>query len=336
MSSIYLAIKLGSATTTIYRQGDGLVLREPSLITISGTGIKNREIKAIGYEAKNMIGRTTVGTSVVSPIVDGVVNNQELATIMLRGFLRKVCPNNFFKPNIRAILCVPLGISNSEKKTFEKVCYSAGIADVTLIPAIICNAAGLDLDLESKYANLVTSVGGGCSNIAVIAQNTIINGISVGIGGSKINTAIEKYILDKYNIEISHVNADKIRREVASLLPSYYSTIEIEGIDISTKQSKLITITSDEIYPIMDYYFSQLCTAIETVINECPPDIVNDIAKNGAYFSGSQIYYPGTEKYLKSKLGITIHLSDADRNDIWGAGKLLDDPLMLKKIILAN
>lgn len=336
MSSIYLAIKLGSTTTTIYRQGDGLVLREPSLIAVSGSGLKNKEIKAIGYEAANMIGRTVSGTNVVSPIVDGVVNNQELTTILLRGFLRKVCPDRMFKPNIRALVCVPLGISSADKKTFEKVCYTAGITDVTLIPAIICNAAGLDLDLESKYANLIINIGGGCSNIAVIAQNSIVSGISIGIGGSKISTAIEKFISEKYNLEISHATATKIRKEVASLLPSYYSTIEIEGISSSTKQSKLITITSDEIYGIMDFYFNQICTAINTVINDCPPDIVNDIAKNGAYIGGSQINYPGAEKYFRSKLGIPIHLIDIEKNDIFGAGKLLDDPLMLKKIILAN
>ena len=202
MASIFLAIKLGSTTTTIFRQGDGLVLKEPSLIAVSGN-MQNRETKAIGYEAQRLVGRSASNTTIVSPIAHGLVNNVDLASAMLRGFIRKVCPDKLFKPNVRALLCVPLGISLADKKVFEKVCYAAGISDVTIMPAILCSAIGQNLDIEGKYGKLVVNIGGGCTNIAVIANNTIINGASIGIGGTKINTAIEQYVLDKYNLKIS-------------------------------------------------------------------------------------------------------------------------------------
>lgn len=336
MSTIYLAIKLGSTTTTIYRQGDGLVLKEPSLIAISGSPNKSREVKAIGYEALNMRGRTASGIAVVSPIVEGLVNNFELASAMLRGFVRKVCPDRLFRPNIRALLCVPLGISLSDKKNFQKVCYSAGITDVTILPAILCNGIGLNLDLENKFGKLLVNIGGGCTNIAVVAQNTIVQGVSLSIGGTKINTAIEQYVLENYNLQIGSSTASKIRQEVASLISSYASTIDIEGVDATTKENKMITISSKEIYPIMDYYFGKICTAIETVVNSCSPDIVSDIYRDGAYFGGSQVEYPGLEKYLRKKLNMPIHISEISRTDVWGAGKLIDDPLMLKKLVLAN
>lgn len=336
MSSIYLAIKLGSTTTTIYRQGDGLVLKEPSLIAISGSPNKSREIKAIGYEALNMRGRTASGISVVSPIAEGLVNNQELATAMLRGFVRKVCPDRLFKPSIRALLCVPLGISLADKKNFQKVCYSAGITDVTILPAVLCNAIGLNLDIENKYGKLIVNVGGGCTNIAVVAQNTIVQGVSLSIGGTKINTAIEQYIVENYNLQIGPAVSDKIKKEIASLIPSYTSTIDVEGVDVVTKEAKIITISSTEIYPIMDYYFGKICTAVETIVNSCSPDLVNDIYKDGAYFGGSQVEYPGLEKYLRTKLNMQVHISEISRTDVWGAGKLIDDPLMLKKLVLAN
>jgi len=336
MSSIYLAIKLGSTTTTIYRQGDGLVLKEPSLIAISGPAIKGKEVRAIGYEAKNLQGRHASGVNVVCPIIDGVINNADLATTMLRGFIRKVCPDRLFRPNIRALVCVPLGISLADKKTFQKVCYSAGITDVTIIPAILCNAIGLDVNIDNKFGKLFVNIGGGCTNIAVIAQNSIVQGVSVNIGGQKFNTAIEQYVLDKYNLMISSLTSERIKQDVASLIPSYSATVDIEGVDQTTKEAKLITITSAEIYPIMDYYFDKICQTIETVVSSCSPDIVNDVYKEGGYFGGSQVIFPGLEKYLANKLGMQIHISEIARTDIWGAGKLIDDPLLLKKLIIAN
>lgn len=335
MASILLAIKLGTTTTTIFRQGDGLVLKEPSLIAVSGS-IKNREVKAIGYEAKNMVGRTASNVSVISPIDGGLIINTDLASAMLRGFVRKVCPDKLIKPNIRAILCVPVGITPADKKTFQKVCYSAGINDVMILPAIICNAIGLDLDIENNYGKLIVNIGGGCTNIAVIAGNTIVSGVSVTIGGTNINTAIEQYILETYNIKISEASAEKIKQDIASLFSAYAAACDVEGIDLSTKDTKIITITSNEIYPIMDYYYSKICQAIETVINSCPNDIISDIYKDGGHFSGSQTIYPGLEKYLKRKLNMRIDISDMGKTDIWGAGKLLNEPLWLKKLILAN
>ncbi len=333
MASIFLAIKLGSTTTTIFRQGDGLVLKEPSLIAISGN-MKNREVKAIGYEAQRLVGRSSSNTSIIAPIVHGVVNNVELATIMLRGFIRKVCPDKLLKPSIRALLCVPLGISLADKKVIQKVCYSAGISDVTIMPAILCSAIGQELNIEDKYGKLVVNIGGGCTNIAVVANNTIVNGISASIGGTKINTAIEQYVSDKYNLTISNSTAEKIKQDVASLFDSYSAVTDVDGIDNSTKENRTVAITSKEIYPIMEFYYLKICDAIETVINMCPPDIIHDIHKSGAYISGSQSSYPGIERFLKQHLNMPVHISDIGKTDIWGASKLLDDPLRLKKLLL--
>lgn len=333
MSTIFLAIKLGSTTTTIFRQGDGLVLKEPSLIAVSGT-LKNREIKAIGYEAQKLVGRSASGTTIVSPIVGGLVNNAELAASMLRGFIRKVCPDRLFKPNIRAILCVPLGISLSDKKVFEKVCYSAGISDIIVMPAILCSALGQNLNIEEKFGKLVVNIGGGCTNIAVIANNTIVNGISVAIGGTKINTAIEQYILDKYNLKISSTSAEKIKQDIASLFSTYSATTDISGIDSFSGENKTIVISSQEIYPIMQNYYEKICQSIETTINMCPPDLISDVFSGGAHVSGSQCTYPGLEKYLKQRLNMPILISEISKTDIWGASKLLDDPLLLRKLLM--
>ncbi len=335
MSTILLAIKMGSSVTTIYRQGDGLVLREPSLIAASGSG-KNREVLAIGYEAQHLQGRLDSDTAVVSPIVEGFINNSELASLMLRGFVRKVCPERLFKPSIRALICTPLGVTPEQQKTYQKVCYMAGIADVMFLPAIVCTGIGMGIDIENNYGKLVVNMGGGCTNIAVIASNTILSGITVSIGGTKINTAIEKYILDKYNLKIGPITAEKIKQDIASLFSTYSATTNVEGVSADTGARRTIAINSSEIYPIMDNYFGKICEAIQSVVNSCTPDIISDIYKEGGYFCGSQTTYPGVDRYLKDKLKMQIHVAEISKTDIWGAGKLLDDPVLLKKLLMAN
>lgn len=335
MASVLIAVKLGSSTTTIYRQGDGLVLREPSLIAARGTG-KNREVLAVGYEAESLAGRTDDDIQVVSPIVEGTVNNAELATLMLRGFVHKVCPARLFRPSIRALVCLPIGATAAQQKDMQKICYQAGISDVMFLPAIVCTAIGLGLDIGSSFGKLVVNLGGGCTNIAVIANNNIINGITVSIGGTKLNTAIEKYILEKYNLIIGSGVAERIKQEVASLFPTYSATTSVDGVSADSRTTRSIAISSAEIYPIMDQYYSKICQAILSVVNSCSPDIISDIFKEGGYFCGSQTTYPGVDRYLKGKLNMQVHLSEISKTDIWGAGKLLDDPVMLKKLLTNN
>lgn len=335
MASVLLAIKLGSTMTTIYRQGDGLVLREPTLIATSGSG-RGKDVVAIGYEAQSVHGRTDEDITVVSPIVEGSVQNADLAALMLRGFIRKVCPERLFRPSVRALICLPIGVTAEQEKVYQKVCYSAGLSDVKFLPAILCTAVGLGLDLESNYGKLVVNLGGGCTNIAVIANNTIINGIAVGIGGKRINSAIEKHILDKYNLVIGPETAERIKQEVASLFPTYSATTTVEGVVAGSMSTRSIAINSAEIYPIMDYFYSKIAEAILSVVNSCAPDIIGDIFKDGGYFCGSGSSFPGVERYLKGKLNFQVHLSEISKTDIWGAGKLLDEPVMLKKLMIKN
>ena len=187
MSKQLIALKLGSTVTTIYKQGEGMVLKEPSL-------------KAIGKDAKRMQGRTNGAISVISPINAGIITDSDMATEMLKGFLKRIFPRRFFKPNIKAILCVPLGISIAEKKTFEKVCYNAGIADVTLIPAIICSAIGDSIPINTTTGKLLVNIGGGCTNIAAMAESSWKSSSSLSC--PKAETSIIFIFLDDAKLAI--------------------------------------------------------------------------------------------------------------------------------------
>lgn len=320
-----IALKLGSTTTTIFKQGEGLVLKEPSLIAVSGY-LKSKEIKAVGKDAQRMLGRTSGSVSVVSPINAGVITDTELASAMLKNFLKRIFPRTFLKPNIKAILCVPLGISIDEKKAFEKTCYNAGIADVTLIPAIVCSAIGDNIPVHTSTGKLLVNIGGGCTNIAAMAMNSIITGVNISVGGCNINTAIEQYILEKHKLLTSRGSGDKVNKEIGSLLENNIASYEIQGVHIETKDSESAIITSKEIYPIANHYYSLICDAIISVIASCPPDIQTDISREGVYIFGRNSQISGLSRFLREKLKINIHISENGKTDIFGAAKILDNP----------
>ena len=332
MSKQLIALKLGSTTTTIFKQGEGLVLREPSLIAVSGY-LKSREVKAVGKNAQKMLGRTSGSVSVVSPINAGVVTDTELASAMLKGFLKKIFPRTFLKPNIKAVLCVPLGISVEEKKAFEKTCYNAGIADVTLIPAIICSAIGDNIPVNTSTGKLIINIGGGCTNIAAMAMNQIITGVNISVGGTNINTAIEQYVLERYKIHIGPAVSGKVTKEIGSLLENNTANFEVQGINLETKESESVVIYSKDIYPIVVHYYSLVSDAISSVINSCPPDITTDIMREGIYVFGALSQISGLAKFLRDKLKVNVFISENGKTDIFGAAKLLDNPTEYHDII---
>lgn len=327
-----LAIKLGSTMTSIYKQGEGLVLREPSLIATMGT-FKNREIKAIGKEAKRMQGRTTSNISVVYPINGGLVTDSDMCTEMLKGFLKKIMPASFIRPNIKALVLVPLGISINEKKAFERVCYNAGIADVSLIPSIICSAIGAGLNLGSNSAKLVVNLGGGCTNIAAIGMNNIITGLNVSIGGTFINTAIEKMLNEKYGLIVSEGVSERIKHEVSSLLENNTTVTEVQGISAETKDTQTIVVSSKDVYPILVSSYSKVAEAIASVIATCPPEIAAEIAHDGVYLYGGHAQISGMTKFFREKLKMNVYIDDNPRIDMVGAAKLLDNPTEYSEII---
>lgn len=327
-----IALKLGSTKTTIYKQGEGLVLKEPSFIAVSGS-LKSREIKAVGKDAKRMMGRTSGGVTIVSPINNGVVTDIELASSMLKIFLKRIFPRKFLKPHIKAVLCTPLGLSVGEKKNLEKVCYNAGIADVTMIPAILCSAIGDAVPINTSTGKLLVTIGGGTTNIAVVANNSIVSGINVSIGGKMINTAIENMIIEKFGANIGEGTSEKIKTETLSLLENDTTSIDVQAVDIKTRDTKNIVVTSKDVLPIATHYFGKIAEAIASVILTCPPDIASDIKREGIYVYGSHSQCSGLEKFFRKELGLKINISESFKSDIHGAATLLDSPAELQQIL---
>lgn len=327
-----IAIKLGSCNTSIFKQGEGIVLFEPSLVAYSGSG-KDRDIKAVGVRAKRMQGRTDDQTFVMSPIFEGKITDTDLACVMLKSFLNKVIKRGIIKPKIKAVVCVPLGLTLSDRKAFEKVCYSVGIQDVVLVPSIICGAIGYNFPVSEPNGVCLVNIGGGSTDVAVVSLNSIIEGVNIGVGGQVLDKAIEKHIASKFGVQVGLGIAEVIKEEVGSLYRNDSSNAEVTGLDIETKMARSVIVESQDLYEVLEGYYSKIAEAIKSILNECPPNIVQDIDKKGIYLMGGASLITGAEQYFRKELGLNVKVEDyTTAIDVLGAGKLLSDAKLLKEL----
>jgi len=328
-----LIINMGSSTTTIYREGEGVVLKEASLVALTGAG-RDQTIKAIGNRAKRMIGRTSSDVQIVSPIFEGVISDTDLASSMLKYFIEKIYGTGVFRPKICALMCVPLGIGVAEKKAFEKVCYNAKILDVELVPNVFCAAVGLDLKVNTPRAVMVVGIGATTTNIAVLSLNSVVSGVCVCVGGKNIDRAIENEIKDKLKMEIGEDMAERIKKEVGSLYKNNTLSIEVEGVDVDTRGVRKETIYSKNIYDILKYYYDKILEGVNVVLSSCPPDVISDVKNDSIYFYGGSSQITGLDYYIKNNLHMNLDITDASEDcEIIGAKKLMENPKQLENII---
>lgn len=332
MSITYIGLKMGSNNTLIYKAGNGLVLKEASLIAMP-TNPKNKEVFAVGENAKKIKDRLPENIAVYSPISNGVVQYEELAILMLKNFIKKVFPNKTFAQNIRAIVCTPIGITPEEKKALELTCYKAGIADVYLVPEIICQSLGLSIDTQNEKANMIVDIGGDITDIAIISNNGIISAYNLSIGGSLINSAIIKYINETYKLVISSMQAEHIKIEIGSLIKNYHSSIEVYGYNYLTNSKETITISSSELYPIISHYYGKIAAVINSVIQTSEPQVISDINENGIYFVGEASLMIGLDKFFQNKTSFKINTSANPNSNMIGIGELIKYPQILHKIM---
>lgn len=332
MSTYYIGIKMGSSTTCIYKSGNGIVLKEPSLIAMP-TNMKIKDVKAIGEDARRLIGRVPNNITIFSPIANGVIQYEDLAVLMLKGFLKKIFPNRSIGQNIKAIVTTPISITPQEKKVFETTCFKAGIADVYLIPDVLSYAVGTGIDIQSETANMIVNIGGDTTNIATISNYSIINGYTLSFGGSIINVAIAKYIEETYNFYISTEQAEFLKTEICSLFETYTVSYDIIGLNKKTQSKEQLTINSTELYPIVKHYYSLIANAINSVIQSSDPEVIADISKNGIYFYGGGSSIIGLEKFMADNTTFKINLPDTSRSNILGTGVLIKYPQILKRIV---
>lgn len=327
-----IAIKPGSTYTSIYVSGQGLVLKEPSVVAFD---LKSKKkLRAVGCEAIAMRD-SAPDVTVLSPMNEGIISEPELYTLMLKEFLNKICPlEALFRPRYEAVVGVPIGLSVDEREMYENVMIEAGIIGVTLVPNIILSAIGADLPVSTGKGMLAVNIGGGRSEIALLSGCGILNGCGVSIGGDAMDKAIIQFAANEYNMKISRESARKIREEIGTLYENDIASMVVSGIDISSNVLENASIPAYEIREVILPYYLRICELIKTTIKFCPANLVRDIMNGDIAITGGASKVPGIKSLFMQQLSLPVQTFDhPEYLQISGAARLLNNDELMQKLI---
>ena len=297
-----IGIDLGTASILVYVKGKGVVLKEPSDVAFDRD---TNRIKAIGEEARLMLGRTPGNIVAVRPLRQGVISDYTVTEKMLKYFIQKaVGKQRFRKPLIS--ICVPSQVTEVERKAVEDAAFQAGARDVKIIEEPIAAAIGAGIDIARPCGNMIVDIGGGTSDIAVISLGGTVVSASIKIAGDDFDDAIVRYMRKKHNLLIGERTAEDIKIRIGSAYPRPESvTVDVRGRNLVTGLPKTITVTSEETEEALKDTTSQIVEAVHSVLEKTPPELAADIADRGIVLTGGGSLLYGLEELIESKTGIT-------------------------------
>ena len=297
-----IGIDLGTASILVYVKGKGVVLKEPSVVAFDRD---TNRIKAIGEEARLMLGRTPGNIVAVRPLRQGVISDYTVTEKMLKYFIQKaVGKQRFRKPLIS--ICVPSQVTEVERKAVEDAAFQAGARDVKIIEEPIAAAIGAGIDIARPCGNMIVDIGGGTSDIAVISLGGTVVSASIKIAGDDFDDAIVRYMRKKHTLLIGERTAEDIKIRIGSAYPRPESvTVDVRGRNLVTGLPKTITVTSEETEEALKDTTSQIVEAVHSVLEKTPPELAADIADRGIVLTGGGSLLYGLEELIESKTGIT-------------------------------
>ena len=307
MFSTDIGIDLGTASVLVYIKGKGVVLKEPSVVAFDR---ETNKIKAIGEEARLMLGRTPGNIVAVRPLRQGVISNYTVTEKMLKYFIQKaVGKKRFRKPLIS--VCVPSGVTEVEKKAVEDATYQVGAREVAIIEEPIAAAIGAGIDISKPQGNMVVDIGGGTTDIAVISLGGTVVSASIKTAGDDFDEAIVRYMRQKHNLLIGERTAEDIKINIGSVFRRPESvSMDVRGRNLVTGLPKTISVTSEETEEALAAATDQIVEAIHSVLEKTPPELAADIADRGIILTGGGSLLNGLEDLIEEKTGITTMTAD--------------------------
>jgi len=317
-----IGIDLGTASVLVYVRGKGIVLKEPSVISID----KNSgEILAVGEEARSMLGRTPGNIIAKRPLSGGVISDYEITEKMLKYFLNKAVGKRLFgRP--RVVICVPSGVTEVEKRAVLDAAAEAGAGRIFLIEEPIAAAIGAGLDVSKARGNMVVDVGGGTTDVAVISLGGAVLSESIRTAGNDFDEAIIKYMRKKYNLLIGDRTAEQMKINIGSAYPrKEQAYMDVTGRNLVSGLPKTVRVSSDEMMEALEEPLEAIIDCVHSVLERTPPELASDISEHGICLTGGGALLYAFDKLLQERTKIAVYLADDAISCVaLGTGKVLE------------
>ena len=329
-----LGIDLGTANTLVFARGEGIILSEPSVVAIEKDKGK---VLAFGSEAKGMLGRTPGNIVAVRPLRDGVIADFEVTELMLRHFISKSHNRAaFVRPRI--VVGVPSGITGVERRAVLDAAMHAGAREAYLIEEPMAAAIGANLPVSEPAGSMVVDIGGGTTEVAVIALGGIVVSKSIRVAGDEMDEAIVSHCRKNYNLLIGERTAEQIKIEIGSAYPlGEEKTMEVRGRDLVTGLPKTLTLTSSEIRDALSEPVATVVDAVRMTLEKTPPELAADIMDRGIVMTGGGSLLRGLDKHLAQETDMSVYVVDDPLSSVaYGTGKVLEELEVLKTVLVST
>jgi len=326
-----IGIDLGTANILVYVQGRGVVLSEPSVVAISED---DNRLLAVGEEAREMIGRTPANVRAIRPMRDGVIADYLITEAMLHYVINKVARFRLIRPDV--MISIPSGATSVERRSVRDAALKAGARNAFLIEEPLAAAIGANVPIGGPSGNMIVDIGGGTTEIAVIALGGIVVSDSVRVGGTRFDEAIAAHVRRKYNLMIGERTAEEMKIRIGAALPlDEPLTMEVKGRDLIAGLPRTIPISSGEVTEALDVPLQQIISAVRGVLERTPPELASDIIDRGMVMSGGGSLLRGLDTLLTQVTGVPCHVAENALNSVAvGTGRALEQFDLYRKSLV--
>lgn len=331
-----IGIDLGTANTLVYVRSRGVVLNEPSVVAVNQ---RTKQVLAIGDEARQMVGRTPSHIVAIRPLADGVISDFEITEQMLKYFISKTQTSRFsISPRPRVVVCVPYGVTEVERRAVEEAALSAGAREVFLIEEPLAAAIGARLPIQESTGSMIVDIGGGTTEVAVMALGGVVTSRSLRIAGDEMNEDIVDFARDQFNLDLGLRTAEEIKISIGSAIDvGANATCAMRGRDLVSGLPKEIIVDDEAIRKAINKSVKAIVKAVKNTIEEAPAELVADIIDQGIVLSGGGALLKGLDKVLMMETQTKTYIADDPLTCVVrGTGVVIEDIDQLRDVLLTS
>jgi len=325
-----IAIDLGTANTLVYIKGKGVMINEPSVVARS---VHDGKIIAVGYEAKAMVGRTHREIETIRPLRDGVIADYNMTDGLLQGFINKINMNRLARP--RMVICIPSGVTEVERRAVRDSGERANAREVFLIEEQVAAAIGMGLDISKPIGNIIVDIGGGTTEIAVIALNGVVTKEAIRVAGDEMDESIIQWFRNEHKLDIGSSTAESIKKSVGSAMRVTSEMIAVKGRDLVSGIPKTIDVSSDEIRQSLKDPINLIVEAVKRALEDTPPELSADILDRGIILTGGGSMLKGIDQLIRERTNVPVNIGEEPLlSVVKGTGKVLEDVKKYEAVLI--